>query len=37
MDSDDEMMTHLFMDEEANTYIDEDEHFMILTGLLQLE
>jgi transcriptional/translational regulatory protein YebC/TACO1 len=37
IDSEDEMMMHLLMEEEANVAADEDEHFMILVGLLQLE
>jgi aspartyl aminopeptidase len=37
MDSEDQMMMHLLMAEEANAAIDEQEHLMILVGLLQLE
>jgi hypothetical protein len=34
MDTSDEMMMHLFIKEEANTYADEVERFMILAALL---
>jgi hypothetical protein len=37
MDSEDEMMVHLFMEEESNSSADEEEHFLILTALPQLQ
>jgi hypothetical protein len=36
MDSDDEVMIHQFMEEEAAANTDEDEYMAILTCLLQL-
>jgi hypothetical protein len=37
MDCDDEMMIHQFMEVEAIATADDEEHFMILTCLLQLQ
>jgi hypothetical protein len=37
MGSDDEIMIHRFMEEEAATDTDEEEHIGILMGLLQLQ
>jgi hypothetical protein len=37
MDTSDEMMMHLFIKEEANTFADEVERFMILAALLKLQ
>jgi hypothetical protein len=36
MDSDDEMIIHQFMEEEATADADEEEHMSILMCLLQL-
>jgi hypothetical protein len=37
MGSDDEMMLNLLMGEEANAKVGEEEHFMILAALEQLQ
>jgi acyl carrier protein len=37
MDSNDNMMLHQLLEEEANAAIDEEEHFTVLACLLRLQ